>query len=300
MFYFIAGSNEQELTKKICKKLKAKLLKREILSFTGGELKVQVENKDLKEKKVFIIQSFFDNANNKAMELFFLADAIKNLGCKNITAIIPYLGYSRQEKANQGEARALQCVAKLIKNSEIKEIITFDLHNPESIKLFDLSIINLSATETFKDVIKDKKNAIIVAPDIGATHRAQALAEFLKIPFIVATKERSESGKVKIKTIPKIETIAGKDCYLIDDILDTGETICLVAQELERFKPKSINGLISHGVFGNGSVHAILKSCIKNIYITNSINHSILNCSKVCGLDVSSTISNYLKNHGGQ
>ena len=295
MCYFVSGLNEQTFTKNICAALNAKILNRKFSKFTDGELKVEVENKNLKEKKVFIVLSMFDSINNRAMELFLLANAITNLGCKNITAIIPYLGYSRQDKHQRGKACALRCMAKLIKASEIKEIITLDLHNPQSIKLFDLPVINLSATEVFKNVIKDKKNSIVVAPDVGSTHRAQELAELLRVQFIVAKKERDRSGKIKIKEISKIETITNKDCYLIDDILDTGSTICSVAQKLERFKPKSIKALICHGVFGKEAMQEIQRSCIEKIYITNSINHTILPSSKVCGLDVRSIISNYLK-----
>jgi len=293
MFYLIAGSNEQAFTKSICKNLKATVLSREISYFKDGELKVRVKDGNLKGKKVYIIQSIFGNANDKAMELFLLADAMQNLGCSSINAIVPYFGYARQNRAGPGEAMSFQCLIRLIKASGIDKIITVDLHAPGT-NDSALPIVNLETTEIFQKVVKNKDNAIIIAPDFGATHRAKALADLIKVQFIVSKKERVGMDRlIKVIDIPDVETIRDKDCYLIDDILDTGNTIFSVAKELEKFKPKSICGLVSHGIFSNGAVQALQKSCIKKVYVTNSI-HFRPKCSKISVLGLGPMISDYL------
>jgi ribose-phosphate pyrophosphokinase len=294
MNYFIASLNSQELAKDICRKTKSHLIKCEISTFTGGEIKLKLENKNLKGGTVYIVQSVFANANDNLMELFLLADAARGLGCKNITAVIPYLGYARQDKAGKGEARSFQCVINLIKASGIKEVITIDLHNPKAIRTLGLPVTNLDTTEIFKKVVMDQANAVIVAPDAGAINRAKALAEDLGAQLFVVKKERI-GLKVKVVEIPQIKAVAGKDCYLMDDIIDTTNTICSVAAELARFSPRSINALASHGLFGKGALQAIQKSCIQKVYVTDSVVHEKLDCPKIQVLKVSSVISNYLK-----
>ncbi|NRA74080.1 MAG: ribose-phosphate pyrophosphokinase [Rickettsiales bacterium] len=297
MDYFIAGSNEQELTKNICKELRGRLLKRKISYFTGGELDVCIENADLKNKRVYMIQSIFNNANDKVIELLLLADAIRNLGGRDIIAIIPYLGYSRQDRAAVGEASSLQCLAKIIKVSGIKKIITVDLHNPLSVRVLGLPIINLATTSVFKGIIKNRNNAVIIAPDIGATVRSRVLADDLGVPFTVVKKERNKPRRIKIIDIPKIESVTNRDCYLVDDILDTGETICAVASEIKKFKPKSIYALISHGLFGGGAIQAIDESCINQVYVTNTVDCSSIKNSKINILRSNSVIIDFLKNN---
>jgi ribose-phosphate pyrophosphokinase len=295
MDYFIAGLNERALAGEICRTVKGTLLKHEISVFTGGEIKLKLENKNLKGGTVYIVQSVFANANDNLMELFLLADAVRGLGCKNITAVIPYLGYARQDKAGKGEARSFQCVINLIKASGIKEVVTVDLHNPKAIRTLGFPITNLGTTEIFKKVVKGKTNAVIVAPDAGAINRAKALSEALDVKLVVVKKERVGS-KVKVIEAPQIKAVEGKDCYLMDDIIDTGNTICAVASELARFSPKSITALASHGLFGKGALQAIQKSCIQKVYVTDSVAHEKLDCPKIQVLKVSPIISNYLKN----
>lgn len=293
MNYFIAGLNEQNLARAIAGATKGMLLKREISFFTGGELKLKLEDKNLRSGTVYIVQSIFANANDRLMELFLLADAIRSLGCKDIRAIIPYFGYARQDKVSNGEASSFQCVVRLIKASGIKEIISVDLHNPDAIKRLDLPMVNLATTEVFTKVVKDKKNAVIVAPDAGATDRARALAKALGAQLILVRKERV-GPKVRILEIPQVKAISGRNCYLMDDIIDTGNTICAVAAKLAKFSPKSISALASHGLFGNGALQAIKKSCIQKIYVTNSVKQD--KCQKVYVLNLGSIISNYIKN----
>jgi ribose-phosphate pyrophosphokinase len=294
MDYFIAGSNEQALAKRICNIVGGVVLKHKISGFVGGESKVEIENRSLKGQAVYIVQSIFDHANDRLVELFLLADAIKNLGCKNIIAIIPYICYSRQDKMEQGGARGFRCIVDLIKFSGIKKIITVDLHNPLVVRDFGIPIINLSTAAMFSEVVRDRKNAIVVAPDIGATSRSKALARILRAPLIVAHKERHGS-KVKIKNIPQIESVRGMDCYLMDDVLDTGETICSVAAELEKFSPKSILALVSHGLFAQAALQFVEKSYIQRIYITDSVKNPVPDCTKVSVLKLAPIISNYLK-----
>jgi ribose-phosphate pyrophosphokinase len=291
MTYFIAGSNEQPLAKSICNAVKGKLLKRKISCFSGGELKVEIEDEELGGQTVYIVQSITGCANDRLVELFLLADTIKNLGCENMIAIIPYFGYSRQDKT-----RSFQCIAKLIRASGVTEIITIDLHNPESVERLGFPVINLATASLFTKFVKDTKNAVVIAPDAGATHRAKGLANALGIDFIVAKKERFGAGKVKILDIPQEETLTGKDCYLIDDILDGGSTICSLASKLERFSPKSVTAFISHGLFGTGALQSIKKSCIQKAYVTDSVIHAKLDSTKLQVLRLSPIIANYLKN----
>lgn len=294
MIYFIAGSNKQALAKSLCAATKGKLLKRKITCFAWGEMKIEIDDEDLRGQTVYIVQSIFGEANDRLVELFLLTDAIKGLGCDDIIAIIPYFGYSRQDKAARGESLSFQCLAKLIRTSGVREIITIDLHNPISTENLGFPVIDLATTELFTKLVKDKKNAMVIAPDAGATNRAKALAEVLGVDFIVANKERLGPGKAKILNIPQIETIRGRDCYLIDDIIDGGNTICSVASKLENFAPKSVTAFISHGLFGNGALQSIKKSCIQRIYVTDSISRAGLTFPTLRVLKLSPIISNYL------
>ncbi len=271
----LTGNSNKQLSSKISKNLKNKLVNTSIRKFSDGEIYIEI-NENIRGNSIFIIQSVSSPANDNLMELLLCIDALKRSSAKNITAVIPYFGYARQDrKVVPRTSISAKLVSNLITNAGADRVVTVDLHAGQIQGFFDIPVDNLFATPIFAKHIKRKiktKNLICVAPDVGGVERARALGKKLDVGLAIVDKRRPSPGKSQVMNV--IGNVNNKVCILIDDIIDSGGTIINAAHVLLRRGAKEVHVYATHGVFSGDAVKNIRNSKIKNLVITDSIDSS--------------------------
>jgi ribose-phosphate pyrophosphokinase len=271
----LAGTSNPKLCKDIARQLKLKLVNSNIKRFADGEVYVEI-NENIRGNSIFIIQSTSSPANDNLMELLLCIDALKRSSAKNITAVIPYFGYARQDrKVAPRTSISAKLVSNLITKAGADRIVTVDLHAGQIQGFFDIPVDNLFTTPIFarhaKKNIKSK-NIICVAPDIGGTERARALGKLLDVGLAIVDKRRPAPGKSKVMNV--IGNVKGKTCIIVDDIIDSGGTIVNAAQALIERGAKEVYVYITHGVLSGEALEKIKKSKIKKLVITDTIDNN--------------------------
>ena len=271
----LSGTSNLKLSKDISKNLKLKLINTNIRRFADGEIYIEI-NENIRGKRILIIQSVSSPANDNLMELLLCIDALKRSSAKNITAVIPYFGYARQDrKVVPRTSISAKLVSNLITNAGADRVVTVDLHAGQIQGFFDIPVDNLFATPIFAKHIKKKiksKNIICVAPDVGGVERARALGKKLDVGLAIVDKRRPSPGKSQVMNV--IGNVKNKICILTDDIIDTGGTIVNAADALLKRGAKEVHVYATHGVFSGDAVKKIKNSKIKNLVITDSIDSS--------------------------
>ena len=271
----LTGNSNKLLSRKISKYLKNKLVNSSIRKFSDGEIYIEI-NENIRGNSIFIIQGISSPANDNLMELLLCIDALKRSSAKNITAVIPYFGYARQDrKVVPRTSISAKLVSNLITKAGADRIVTVDLHAGQIQGFFDIPVDNLFATPIFSRHIKRKiksKNLICVAPDVGGVERARALGRKLDIGLAIIDKRRPAPGKSQVMNV--IGNVKGKTCIIVDDIIDSGGTIINAAEALIKRGAKEVHVYITHGVLSGESVEKIRKSKIKNLVVTDTIDNS--------------------------
>ena len=271
----LTGNSNKNLSHKISKYLKNKLVNSSIRKFSDGEIYIEI-NENIRGNSIFIIQSVSSPANDNLMELLLCIDALKRSSAKNITAVIPYFGYARQDrKVVPRTSISAKLVSNLITNSGADRVVTLDLHSGQIQGFFDIPVDNLFATPIFARHIKRKiktKNMICVAPDVGGTARARALGKMLNVGLAIVDKRRPAPGKSVVMNV--IGNVKDKTCIIVDDIIDSGGTIVNAAKILKQRGARDVHVYVSHGVLSGEAVEKIRKSQIKNLVITDTIDNS--------------------------
>ena len=271
----LTGNSNKQLSNKISKNLKNKLVNTSIRKFADGEIYIEI-NENIRGNSIFIIQSISSPANDNLMELLLCIDALKRSSAKNITAVIPYFGYARQDrKVVPRTSISAKLVSNLITNAGADRVVTVDLHAGQIQGFFDIPVDNLFATPIFAKHIKKKiksKNIICVAPDVGGVERARALGKKLDVGLAIVDKRRPSPGKSQVMNV--IGNVKHKVCILTDDIIDSGGTIVNAADALMKRGAKEVHVYATHGVFSGDAVKKIKNSKIKNLVITDSIDSS--------------------------
>ena len=231
----LTGNSNKNLSIKISKFLKNKLVNSSIRKFSDGELYIEI-HENIRGNSIFIIQSISSPANDNLMELLLCIDALKRSSAKNITAVIPYFGYARQDrKVVPRTSISAKLVSNLITKAGADRIVTLDLHSGQIQGFFDIPVDNLFATPIFARHIKKKiksKNLICVAPDVGGTARARALGKMLNVGLAIVDKRRPSPGKSEVMNV--IGNVNNKTCIIVDDIIDSGGTIVNAAKILKQ------------------------------------------------------------------
>ncbi len=276
----LSGNSNKPLSKNIAKYLKSKLVNSSIRNFSDGEIYVEI-NENIRGNSIFLIQSVSSPANDNLMELLLCIDALKRSSAKNITAVIPYFGYARQDrKVAPRTSISAKLVSNLITKAGADRVVTVDLHAGQIQGFFDIPVDNLFATPIFARHVRKKiksKNLICVAPDVGGTERARALGKLLNVGLAIVDKRRPKPGQSQVMNI--IGDVKGKTCILVDDIIDSGGTIVNAAKALKDRGAKDVYVYITHGVLSGEAVNKIKNSVIKNLVITDTID----NMSRVKG-----------------
>ena len=271
----LTGNSNKNLSQKISKHLKTKLVHSSIKKFADGEIYIEI-NENIRGNSIFLIQSVSSPANDNLMELLLCVDALKRSSAKNITAVIPYFGYARQDrKVAPRTSISAKLVSNLITKAGADRVVTVDLHAGQIQGFFDIPVDNLFATPIFARHIKKKlnsKNLICVSPDVGGVERTRALARKLDIGIGIIDKRRPSPGKSQVMNV--IGNVKGKTCIIVDDIIDSGGTIVNAAQALIDRGAREVHVYITHGVLSGEAVEKIKKSKIKNLVITDTIENS--------------------------
>ena len=271
----LTGNSNELLSRKISKYLKNKLVNSSIKKFSDGEIYIEI-NENIRGNSIFIIQGISSPANDNLMELLLCIDALKRSSAKNITAVIPYFGYARQDrKVVPRTSISAKLVSNLITKAGADRIVTVDLHAGQIQGFFDIPVDNLFATPIFSRHIKRKiksKNLICVAPDVGGVERTRALGRKLDIGLAIIDKRRPAPGKSQVMNV--IGNVKGKTCIIVDDIIDSGGTIINAAEALIKRGAKEVHVYITHGVLSGEAVEKIRKSKIKNLVVTDTIDNS--------------------------
>ena len=271
----LTGNSNKNLSQKISKHLKTKLVHSSIRKFADGEIYIEI-NENIRGNSIFLIQSTSAPANDNLMELLLCIDALKRSSAKNITAVIPYFGYARQDrKVAPRTSISAKLVSNLITKAGADRVVTVDLHAGQIQGFFDIPVDNLFATPIFARHVKknlNKKNLICVAPDVGGVERTRSLARKLDIGIAIIDKRRPSPGKSQVMNV--IGNVKGKTCIIVDDIIDSGGTIVNAAQALINRGANEVHVYITHGVLSGEAVDKIKKSRIKKLVITDTIDNS--------------------------
>ena len=272
----LTGNSNKILSKKISKYLKSKLINSSIRKFADGEIYIEI-NENIRGNSIFIIQSISSPANDNLMELLLCIDALKRSSAKNITTVIPYFGYARQDrKVVPRTSISAKLVSNLITKAGADRVVTVDLHAGQIQGFFDIPVDNLFCTPIFARHIKKNiksKSIICVAPDVGGTERARALGKSLDVGLAIVDKRRPAPGKSQVMNV--IGNVKDKTCIVVDDIIDSGGTIINSAKALKDRGAKEVYAYITHGVLSGEAVKKIQKSVIKKLIITDSIDNQI-------------------------
>ena len=289
----LSGNSNKILSKKISKYLKSKLINSSIRKFADGEIYIEI-NENIRGNSIFIIQSISSPANDNLMELLLCIDALKRSSAKNITAVIPYFGYARQDrKVVPRTSISAKLVSNLITKAGADRVVTLDLHAGQVQGFFDIPVDNLFCTPIFARHVKKNiksRNIICVAPDVGGTERARALGKSLDVGLAIVDKRRPAPGKSQVMNV--IGNVKNKTCIIVDDIIDSGGTIINSAKALKDKGAKEVYAYITHGVLSGEAVKKIQKSVIKKLVITDSIDNQI-RVNKAKNIEVL-TISNLM------
>ena len=294
----LSGTSNLSLSRSIARQLKLKLVNTNIKSFADGEVYVEI-NENIRGNSVFVIQSTSTPANDNLMELLLCIDALRRSSAKNITAVIPYFGYARQDrKVVPRTSISAKLVSNLITNAGASRIVTVDLHSGQIQGFFDIPVDNLFTTPLFTRYIKKNlknKNLICVSPDVGGVQRTRGLATKINVDLAIIDKRRLQPGKSQVMRI--IGNVQNKECIIVDDIIDSGGTIVNAVDALIKEGAKSVYVFVTHAVLSGEAINKIKKSKINKLIITDSIDNTkkIKNVSKIQVLSIAPLMAEAIK-----
>ncbi len=272
----IACNSNKRLAEAISSYIGVKLADATIRKFADGEIFVKI-NENIRGEDVYIIQSTSPPVNDHLMELLITIDAARRASARRITAVIPYFGYGRQDRKDEGRTSiSAKLVANLITSSGANRVVTTDLHAGQIQGFFDIPLDNLfSVNEMIQDMEKisfEKNTLAIVSPDVGGVVRARAFAKRINASLVIIDKRREKAGETEVMNI--IGEINNKTCILLDDIADSAGTLCNAATALKKNGAKEIYSYVVHGVLSKDAVEKIKNSNIKELVLTDSIQAS--------------------------
>nr|WP_253308124.1 ribose-phosphate diphosphokinase [Rickettsia endosymbiont of Ceutorhynchus assimilis] len=265
----LAGNSNKILAKHLALALNAHYIECLTTYFNDTEIKVEILE-SIYNEDIVIIQSTSRPVNDHLIELLLLIDTAKRAKAKQIIVIIPYFGYSRQDRIFSNETSIpARLIANLLEITGATSIITVDLHSDKIEKFFKVSIQNLCPISLYLPFLKNYNDLIIVSPDEGGTQRAQKIGASVNLDIAIISKRRAVNNKCEMIEITG--DVKGKNCVLIDDIIDSGETICQAAKFLIDNAALSVDAFVTHPVLSAGSMDNIQNSVINNIYVTDTI-----------------------------
>lgn len=295
----LTGNSNPQLAQNIARHLQLPLGKASVGTFSDGEIAVEIlEN--IRGREVYLVQSTCPPVNDNLMELLIMADACKRASAARITAIVPYYGYARQDRRPRA-ARApitAKLVADMISASGIDRVVTVDLHADQIQGFFSIAVDNVYASPVLLgDVWKnDTNNLVVVSPDVGGVVRARALAKRLDdADLAIIDKRRPRANELEVMNI--IGEVDGKDCVLIDDMVDTAGTLCQAAGALKAKGAKSVSAYITHAILSGPAIDRINASDLDELVVTDTVplNEAAAQCSKIRRLEVAELLAETIR-----
>ena len=293
-----SGNANKPLAKMVAQNLGMTLGKASVKTFSDGEISVEIEE-NVRGQDVYIIQPLCDPVNNNLMEVLIMADALKRSSVERISVVLPYFGYSRQDR--RARSARVPITAKVVANMltvmGVERLLTIDLHADQIQGFFDIPVDNVYATPLFlADIHKQNyEDLIVVSPDVGGVVRARALAKQLNCDLAIVDKRRPEANVSEVMQI--IGDIKGKCCIIVDDICDTAGTLCHAADALKDEGASSVYAYITHPIFSGKADQNIKESTIDGIIVTDTIKLSkkIADTGKIRQITVSEMLAETLR-----
>lgn len=267
----LTGNANPELAREIAVHIGVELGNVYVGHFNNGETQVMIDE-SVRGKDVFIIQPTCQPVNDNLMELLIMVDACKRASAKNITAVVPYYAYARQDRKTRGrEPISAKLVANLMTTAGVNRVVTVDLHAGQIQGFFDIPVDHLAAAPILADHISKKnlEDLVVVSPDLGGVTRARKLADRLQAPIAIIEKRRPMPGVAEVMNL--IGTVDQKTAIIIDDIVDTAGSLVEGAKALEKMGAKAVYACCSHAILSDPAVERINQSVIRELIITNSI-----------------------------
>ncbi|MCT4656155.1 MAG: ribose-phosphate pyrophosphokinase [Cohaesibacter sp.] len=268
----LAGNSNPTLTKRIAEYLGIEQSDCSVKRFADQEIFVEV-HENVRGEDVFVVQPTSFPANDNLMELLIIIDALRRSSARRITAVIPYFGYARQDRRSAPRTPiSAKLVANLISHAGADRVMTLDLHAAQIQGFFDIPADNLYAAPVLsRDILErnESDNVMVVSPDVGGVVRARSLAKRIGAPLSIVDKRRERAGESEVMNI--IGDVEGYNCILMDDIIDSGGTLCNAAEALLAQGANSVTAYITHGVLSGGAVKRITNSKLRELVITDSI-----------------------------
>ncbi|MBL8574292.1 MAG: ribose-phosphate pyrophosphokinase [Hyphomicrobiaceae bacterium] len=268
----VCGNSNRSLADNIAKYIDIPLTQCSVKRFADQEIFVEVQE-NVRGSDVFVIQSTSYPANDNLMELLIMIDALRRSSARRITAVLPYFGYARQDRRASGRTPiSAKLVANLITHAGADRVLTLDLHAGQIQGFFDIPTDNLFGAPVMTRDIKERfpqGNVTVVSPDVGGVVRARAIAKRIDAPLAIVDKRRERPGESEVMNV--IGSVEGRSCILVDDIIDSGGTLCNAAEALLARGASDVTAYITHGVLSGGAVARITASKLKELVITDSI-----------------------------
>ena len=297
----ISGTSNVELARGIADVLDVPLTSVDIERFRDQEIFIKI-NENVRGEDIFLIQPTSAPANDHLMELLVMIDALVRASAQRITAVVPYYGYARQDRKTGGRTPiSAKLVANLISKAGAHRVLTVDLHAGQIQGFFDIPTDNLFGQPVFETDIreqfsaKDRENLLFVSPDTGGVVRTRSLAKRFGADIAIVDKRRPKAGEAEVMNI--IGDVKGRTCILLDDIIDSGGTLCNAAAALKEDGAKSVSAYITHGVLSDPAVERISKSALEEVVITDTINQpeKVKECSRIREVSVSKLLGEAIR-----
>ncbi|MGX5914434.1 ribose-phosphate pyrophosphokinase [Aliidiomarina sp. Khilg15.8] len=294
-----AGNATPELARKIADRLYIKLGEADVGRFSDGEISVQI-NENVRGADVFIIQSTCSPTNDNLMELIVMVDALRRASAGRVTAVMPYFGYARQDRRVRSARVPItaKVVADFLSSVGVDRVLTVDLHAEQIQGFFDVPVDNVFGSPVLLEHMKQQQfhDPVMVSPDIGGVVRARAMAKLMNdADLAIIDKRRPKANESQVMHI--IGDVAGRDCIMVDDMIDTGGTLCKAAEALKSHGAKRVFAYATHPVFSGNAVENLSNCDIDEVVVTDSIplNPAMKDTGIVTQLTLSGMLSEALR-----
>ena len=294
-----SGNANRELALDVAKHLGQSLGRAQVARFSDGEVNVELME-NVRGRDVFILQSTCPPANDNLMELLVMVDACRRSSAARITAVVPYLGYSRQDRRVRGTRMSIaaKLVANMLSSAGVTRLLTIDLHAEQISGFYDIPVDNVYASPVLLGEVwrRSYKNKIVVSPDVGGVARARALAKRLDdADLAIIDKRRPRPNESKVMNI--IGEVEGRTCVLVDDMVDTAGTLCQAAQALKDEGALKVVAYITHPVLSGSAVERISNSALDELVVTDTIplSEAAKGCSRIRQLSVAGLLAETIR-----
>lgn len=294
-----SGNANIPLAQEIASHINLELGKASVTAFSDGETAVEIQQ-NVRGRDCFIVQSTCAPANDNLMEIMAIADALRRASAANITAVIPYFGYARQDRRARSSRVPItaKIIAEILMAVGIQRVVTVDLHADQIQGFFYIPVDNVYATPIMLEDIQSKalKNPMVVSPDVGGVVRARAIAKRLNgADLAIIDKRRPKPNEARVMHI--IGDIKDKDCIIVDDIVDTAGTLCKAVDALKEHGANSVTAYITHPVLSGNAIKNIENSQLDELVVTNTIplSEAAKNCDRIRQLNLSEILAEAIK-----